>query len=116
MKISNMIDKIKEYWQYVVGAVVAILALGVAASKKRDSKEIVEKGDLELEKEKADKIRTAEREIFQAHEKKRSDAQESYKKKADTIKKIKDARRKELENDSEKLDKILEEKYKLKGD
>ena len=63
MKIQDieMIDKIKEYWQYVIGVVIAILTLGVVASKKRDSKEIVKKGDLELEKEKADKIRQAKR-------------------------------------------------------
>ena len=111
-----MLDKIKEYWQYITGAVIAILTLGVLASKKRDSREIVEKEDLELEKEKSDKILTAQKEIFQTYQKKRDDAQKSFDKKTQTIEDIKNQRRQELENDSEKLDKILEEKYKLKGD
>ena len=32
-----MLEKIKDYWQWIVGGLLAILA--IAASKKRDSKE-----------------------------------------------------------------------------
>ena len=111
-----MLDKIKEYWQWVLGVVVAIIGVGALASKKRDSKLKVKVGDSELEKERGEKIITAQEDIYEQHLEKRSSAQEEFARKSEKIAKIKSARQKELENNPNELDRILKEKYKLKGE
>ena len=109
-------EKIKEYWQWVLGIVMAILGVGVLASRKRDSKQIVKVGDGELEKIRGEKIISAQEDIYEQHLEKRSAAQKEFARKSEKIAKIKSAREKELENNPEELDKILKEKYKLKGE
>ena len=111
-----MLDKIKEYWQWVLGVVVAIIGVGALASKKRDSKLKVKVGDSELEKERSEKIIEAQEDIYEKHLEKRSSAQEEFARKSEKIAKIKSARQKELENNPNELDRILKEKYKLKGE
>ncbi len=108
-----MLDKIKEYWQWVLGVVVAIIGVGALASKKRDSKLKVKVGDSELEKERSEKIITAQEDIYEQHLEKRSSAQEEFARKSEKIAKIKSARQKELENNPDEIDKILKEKYDL---
>jgi len=114
--IKKIKEEIKEYWQWVLGIVVAILGVGVLASKKRDSKTIVKVGDGEIEKERGEKILEAQERLYEQHIEKRSSAQEDFARKSEKIAKIKSMREKELENNPEELDKILEEKYKLKGE
>tara|TARA_B100001093_G_scaffold517609_1_gene599702 strand:+ start:13165 stop:13500 length:336 start_codon:yes stop_codon:yes gene_type:complete len=109
-------EKIKEYWQWILGVIVAILGVGVLASKKRDSRTIVKVSDGELEKIRGEKIISAQEDIYEQHLEKRSTAQEEFARKSEKIAKIKSARQKELENNPEELDKILKEKYKLKGE
>ena len=109
-----MLEKIKDYWQWIVGGLLAILA--IAASKKRDSKEIVKAGDSELEKNRNAKIIEAQENIYEQHLEKRSAAQKKHARKSEEIAKIKSSRQKELENNPDELDRILKEKYKLKGD
>ena len=109
-----MLEKIKDYWQWVVGGLIAIIA--IAASKKRDSKEIIKVGDSELEKKRSEKISEAQEDIYEKHLEKRSSAQEDFARKSEKIAEIKSAREKELENKPAELDKILKEKYKLKGE
>jgi len=109
-------EKIKEYWQWVLGVVVAILGVGVLASRKRDSETIVKVGDGELEKKRSEKIINAQKEIYEKHNEKRLAAEREFKEKSEKIRNIKETRQKELENDSEKLDKILKEKHNLKGE
>ena len=109
-----MLEKIKGYWQWIVGGLLAILA--IAASKKRDSKEIVKAGDSEFEKERSEKIIKAQEDIYEKHLKKRSSAQEEFARKSEKIAEIKSSRQKELENNPDELDRILKEKYKLKGE
>ena len=111
-----MIDKIKEYWRWALGVVVAILGVGVLASRKRDSKQIVKVGDGELEKIRGEKIISAQEDLYEQHSKKRSAAQEEFTRKSEEIAKIKSSRKKELENNPEELDRILKEKYDLKGE
>ena len=111
-----MIQKIKECWRWVLGITVTIMGIGVLASRKRDSKQIVQAGDSELEKQRGEKIISAQKEIYEKHNKKRVDAQKDFESKSEKIDKQKEARQKELENNPEKLDKILKEKYKLKGE
>jgi hypothetical protein len=111
-----MIEKIKEYWQWVVGTVVAILSIGVLASRKRDSKTIVKVGDSEFEKERGEKIINAQTEIYEKHNEQRSIAEREFKEKSEKIRKNKENRQKELENNPEELDKILKEKHNLKGE
>ena len=111
-----MKEKIKEYRQWFAAVVVAILGVGVLASRKRDSKQIVKVGDGELEKIRGEKIISAQEDIYEQHLEKRSSAQEEFARKSEKIAKIKSAREKELENNPEELDKILKEKYKLKGE
>lgn len=111
-----MIEKIKDYWQWFLGIVVAIIGVGALASKKRDSKAKVREGDSEFEKKRSEKIIEAQEDIYEKHLEKRSSAQKEFTRKSEKIAEIKSTRQKELENNPEELDKILKEKYKLKGD
>ena len=109
-----MIEKIKDYWQWIVGGILAIIA--IAASKKRDSETIIKVGDSELEKKRSEKIIAAQEDIYKQHLEKRNSAQEEYTHKSAEIAEIKSSRQKELENNPDELDRILKEKYKLKGE
>ena len=111
-----MLEKIKEYWQWVLGVVVAIVGIGALAGKKRDSKKIVKEGDSEFEKKRSEKIIEAQEDIYEQHLEKRNAAQEEHTRKSEEIAEIKSARQKELENNPDELDRILKEKYKLKGE
>jgi hypothetical protein len=110
-----MIQKIKEYWQWFLGIVVTILGVGVLASRKRDSKTILKISDGELEKIRSEKIIKAQEDLYEKHNKKRDAAQKEFESKNSKIDKQKEDRAKELENNPEELDKILKEKYNLKG-
>jgi hypothetical protein len=114
--IEKIKEKIKEYWQWAAAVVVAILGVGVLASRKRDSEQIVKVGDGELEKIRGEKIISSQAEIYEKHSKKRSEAERNFKEKSEKIRNIKESRQKELENDPEKLDRILREKHNLKGE
>ena len=109
-----MFEKIKDYWQWIVGGLLAIIA--IAASKKRDSETIIKVGDSELEKKRSEKIISAQEDLYEQHSEKRNAAQEEHARKSEEIAEIKSSRKKELENNPEELDKILKEKYKLKGE
>ena len=114
--IKKIKEKIKEYWQWVAAIVVAILGVGVLASRKRDSEKIVKVGDGELEKIRGEKIISAQEDIYEQHSEKRTAAQEEFARKSEKIAEIKSSRQKELENNPDELDRILKEKYKLKGE
>ena len=109
-----MIEKIKDYWQWIVGGILAIIA--IAASKKRDSKQKIREGDSEFEKKRSEKIIAAQEDIYEQHLEKRSAAQKEHSRASEEIAEIKSTRKKELENNPEELDRILKEKYKLKGE
>ena len=109
-----MIEKIKDYWQWIVGGILAIIA--IAASKKRDSETIIKVGDSEFEKERSKKIIAAQENIHEKHLEKRSAAEKEHTRKSAEIAEIKSSRQKELENNPDELDRILKEKYKLKGE
>jgi len=111
-----VIEKIKEYWQWALGVIVAIIGIGALAGKKRDSKAKVKEGDSELEKKRSEKIIAAQEDIYEKHLEKRSTAQEEFARKSEKIAEIKSIRQKELENNPDELDRILKEKYKLKGE
>ena len=111
-----MIEKIKEYWQWALGVIVAIIGVGALAGKKRDSKAKVNEGDSELEKKRSEKIIEAQEDIYEQHLEKRSAAEKEHSRKSEKIAEIKSARQKELENNPDELDRILKEKYKLKGE
>ena len=105
---------LKDKWQWLVGGVLAIIA--IVASSKRDSKKIVKEGDIELEKKRSEKIIAAQEDIYEEHIAKRTSAQEEFARKSEKIAEIKSTRKEELENNPEELDRILREKYKLKGE
>jgi len=111
-----MIQKIKEYWQWFLSIVITILGVGVLASRKRESEQIIKVGDGEIEKIRGEKIIKAQEDLYEKHNKERSEAQKEFASKSAKIDEQKEARQKELENNPEKLDKILKEKYKLKGE
>ena len=114
--VKKIKEEIKEYWQWILGVVVAILGVGVLASKKRDSEQIVKVGDGELEKKRSEKIIAAQEDIYEQHLEKRSASEKEHTRKSEEIAKIKSTRKKELENNPEELDRILKEKYDLKGE
>ena len=109
-----MIEKIKDYWQWIVGGILAIIA--IAASKKRDSEAKIREGDSEFEKKRSEKIIEVQKDIYEQHLEERSAAQKEHARKSEEIAEIKSARQKELENNPDELDRILKEKYKLKGE
>ena len=111
-----MIEKIKEYWQWFLGVVIAVISVGALAGKKRDSKAKIREGDSELEKKRSEKINKAQEFLYETHSKKRDAAQKEFESKSSKINEQKETRQKELENNPEELDKILKEKYKLKGE
>ena len=111
-----MIQKIKEYWQWFLSIVITILGVGVLASRKRESEQIIKVGDGEIEKIRGEKIIKAQEDLYEKHNKQRSEAQKEFDSESTKIDEQKEARQKELENNPEKLDKILKEKYKLKGE
>ena len=84
--------------------------------EERKSKAKVREGDSELEKNRNAKIIEAQENIYEQHLEKRSAAQKKHARKSEEIAKIKSSRQKELENNPDELDRILKEKYKLKGD
>ena len=111
-----MMKKIKKCWQWFVGVVITIVGVGILASRKRESEQIIKVGDGEIEKIRGEKIIKAQEDLYEKHNKKRSEAQKEFDSESTKIDEQKEARQKELENNPEKLDKILREKYKLKGE
>ena len=111
-----MILKSKGFTLIELLVVVAIIGIGALAGKKRDSIAKLKEKDSEIEKKRSEKIIAAQEDIYEKHLEKRSAAQKKYARKSEEIAKIKSAREKELENNPDELDRILKEKYKLKGD
>lgn len=109
-----MIKWIKEQWQWIVGGLLAIIA--IAASKKRDSKEKIKINDIKLENEKNKKIGVRKEKTYKDYIDEREEAEKEFDKTISTIAKNKEARLKELENNPKELDKILKKKYGLKGE
>ena len=105
---------LKQKWGWIVAGVVAIIS--IVASKKRDSKEKIENSDLQLKSEKNEKIAKGQEIAYKAYVQEKSKIQKDFDKKVELIAKNQEKRRKELENNPEELDKILKEKYKLKGE
>ena len=105
---------LKEQWQWIIGGILAIIA--IAASKKRDSIGKVEKGDSKAKAERDQKVNEAQKNSYEEFISKRSEAEEKFRKDIEKIAERKEDRKKELENNPEELDKILKEKYKLKGE
>ena len=109
-----MIKKIKEYWKWIVGGILAIIA--IFASKKRDSILKVSKSDSKTKAARDQKVNESQKEDYEEFISKRSEAEEKFRKDIEEIAENKEARKKELENNPEELDRILKEKYKLKGE
>ena len=109
-----MLEKIKQQWEWIIAGLLAILA--IFATKKRDSKAKIKEGDLRLEKERSEKIVKKQTQIYDAHAKKRDEAEKDYREKVEAVSKSESERIKELENNPEKLDKILKDKYGLEGE
>jgi hypothetical protein len=104
----------KEQWQWIVGGLLAIIA--IVASKKRDSIGKVEKNDSKAKAERDQKVNESQKKAYEEFISKRSEAEEKFSKDVQKIAENKEARKKELENNPEELDRILKEKYKLKGE
>lgn len=109
-----MIKWIKEQWQWIVGGLLAIIA--IAASKKRDSIGKVEKGDSTLSAERDQKVNKGQKKAYKEFVLERSEAEEKFREDIEKITENKEARQKELENNPGELDRILKEKYKLRGE
>ena len=108
-----MFKWLKEQWQWIVGGIIAIIA--IAASKKRDSIIKVSKGDSKAKASRDQKVNEAQAKAYKALVLERSEAEEKFREDIEKIAENKEARQKELENNPEELDKILKEKYNLKG-
>ena len=109
-----MIAWLKEQWQWIVGGLLAIIA--IAASKKRDSIEKVEKSDSKAKASRDQKVNEGQKKAYEEFISERSEAEKKFREDIEKIAENKEARQKELENNPEELDKILKEKYKLKGE
>ena len=109
-----MIKWLKEQWQWIVGGLLAIIA--IAASKKRDSIGRVEKNDSKAKEHRDQAVNESQKKAYEEFISKRSEAEEKFSKDIEKIAEIKSARKKELENNPEELDRILREKYDLKGE
>ena len=107
-------DWLKEQWQWIVGGILAIIA--IAASKKRDSINKVEKSDSKLKSERDKKVIEGQAAAYEDYIDKRSEADIKFQKDIKDIAENKEKRQKELENNPEELDRILKEKYGLKGE
>ena len=105
---------LKEQWQWIVGGILAIIA--IAASKKRDSIGKVEKSDSKAKASRDQKVNEGQAKAYEEFISKRSEAEEKFREDIEKIAQNKKERQKELENNPEELDKILKEKYKLKGE
>tara|TARA_B110000858_G_C17681367_1_gene416763 strand:+ start:187 stop:516 length:330 start_codon:yes stop_codon:yes gene_type:complete len=106
-----MIKWIKEQWQWIVGGLLAIIA--ITASKKRDSITKVSKGDSKAKATRDQKVNEGQAKAYEALILERSEAEEKFREDIEKIAGNKEARQKELENNPEELDKILKEKYNL---
>jgi DNA anti-recombination protein RmuC len=109
-----MIAWLKEQWQWIVGGLLAIIA--IAASKKRDSIEKVEKSDSKAKASRDQKVNEGQKKAYEEFISERSEAEKKFREDIEKIAENKEARQKELENNPEELDRILKEKYKLKGE
>ena len=107
-----MIAWLKEQWQWIFGGLLAIIA--IAASKKRDSIEKVEKGDSKAKAQRDQEVNKAQEKAYEEFISKRSEAEEKFREDIEKIAENKEERQKELENNPEELDKILKEKYTLR--
>lgn len=107
-----MLDQLKKHWKWLITACLAALAL--FSSTKRDSKKIVKSSDDELEKNKFKNISEKQTELYEEHLNKRKKEDRLLSNNLSDIEKKKESRQKELENNPEKLDSILKEKYNLK--
>lgn len=105
---------LKEQWEWFFAGIIAIIAL--AAAKKRDSGAKIKNNDLNVQSSTSKKITEQQSEVYEAHLNKREKAEKDFDKTVEKIAKDKELRKKELENNPEKLDKILKEKYGLKGE
>jgi hypothetical protein len=104
---------IKEKWEWMLAGLLAIIA--IAASKKRDSIDKVEKGDSKAKAQRDQKVNEEQKETYEEFISKRSEAEEQHREDTKKIAENKKDRQKELENNPEELDNILKEKYGLKG-
>jgi DNA anti-recombination protein RmuC len=105
---------LREQWQWIVGGILAILA--IVASKKRDSVSKVEKNDSKSKAERDQKVNEGQKKAYEEFISSRSEAEEKFREDIKKIAENKEARQKELENNPDELDRILKEKYKLKGE
>tara|TARA_R110002167_G_scaffold97725_3_gene257649 strand:- start:999 stop:1325 length:327 start_codon:yes stop_codon:yes gene_type:complete len=108
-----MFKWLKEQWQWIIGGIIAIIA--ITASKKRDSIIKVTKGDSKAKASRDQKVNEAQAKAYKALVLERSEAEEKFREDIEKIAENKEARQKELENNPEELDKVLKEKYNLKG-
>ena len=104
----------KEQWQWIVGGLLAIIA--IAASKKRDSIGKVEKSDSKAKAQRDQKVNEGQAKTYEKFISERSAAEEKFREDIEKVAQNKETRKKELENNPEELDRILKEKYKLKGE
>ena len=102
---------LKEQWQWIVGGIIAIIA--IAASKKRDSASKVIEGDGKAISSRDTKVNKAQKKTYEKFIAERSAAEEIFREDIKKIAENKEARKKELENNPDELDRILKEKYKL---
>jgi len=105
---------LKEKWEWLAGGLFAIIA--VILSKKRDSISKVEKNDSKAKTNRDKKVNEGQKVSYEKFISKRSKAEKEFQKDVEEIAERKKSRQKELENNPEELDRILKEKYNLKGE
>ena len=112
--MNNLRKIILKYWQFLIASIVILIGISIS-STRINSEEKVLKRDLELERKSRKNIINSNRILVDEHEKEIKEIRkERSLLKKDALKQ-KESMKKELSVNSSNIDKILREKFNLKG-
>ena len=104
---------VTKYWEILVAA--ALVAVGFVLGTSGNREKVLKK-DIEAQKKSAASIQKGTDEAIEKHARSQEENENEKAQREKDADEKKDDRKEELLKDSEKLDKVLKEKYGLKGD
>lgn len=105
-------DIIVEYWEIFLAGVALLVGIVVGTSGNREK---VAQGDADARKQASEDIQQGTNKAIKDYQKATSKNASNKKEKEEAADKKEEERKEELLNDSSKLDKVLKDKYNLKG-